>query len=156
LKDFKKLLKSFNNKDGRLHFVSPSSQKLSLHKAFQKQTKFAFGFFAPRLFTKASFRHSLETKNPSLRDRLCREEGIRTLDTVARIHTFQACSFNHSDTSLFIYFSFICSSILSLYSNGSFFQLLLYFTNIAIQIDLDKRINTGCNNITNAIEPNIQ
>jgi hypothetical protein len=30
----------------------------------------------------------------------CREEEIRTLDTVARIHTFQACSFNHSDTSL--------------------------------------------------------
>ncbi len=30
-----------------------------------------------------------------------REEEIRTLDTVARIHTFQACSFNHSDTSLF-------------------------------------------------------
>ncbi len=31
-----------------------------------------------------------------------REEEIRTLDTVARIHTFQACSFNHSDTSLFV------------------------------------------------------
>lgn len=30
----------------------------------------------------------------------CREEEIRTLDTVTRIHTFQACSFNHSDTSL--------------------------------------------------------
>ena len=27
------------------------------------------------------------------------ERGIRTLDTVARIHTFQACSFDHSDTS---------------------------------------------------------
>jgi hypothetical protein len=27
------------------------------------------------------------------------EEEIRTLDTVSRIHTFQACSFNHSDTS---------------------------------------------------------
>ncbi len=27
------------------------------------------------------------------------ERGIRTLDTVSRIHTFQACSFNHSDTS---------------------------------------------------------
>src|SRR5574343_604007 len=32
----------------------------------------------------------------------CREEGIRTLDTVSRIHTFQACSFNHSDTSLYM------------------------------------------------------
>ncbi len=61
-----------------------------------------------------------------------------------------------STTRTPLYFSFICSSILSLYSNGSFFQLLLYFTNIAIQIDLDKRINTGCNNITNAIELNIQ
>ena len=89
--------------DGQLRFTSLSSEKLSLHKAFQKQTKFAFWFFAPRLFTKANFRHSLETKNPSLRDRLCREEGIRTLDTVARIHTFQACSFNHSDTSLFFF-----------------------------------------------------
>ncbi len=27
------------------------------------------------------------------------EMGIRTPDTVARIHAFQACSFNHSDTS---------------------------------------------------------
>ena len=31
----------------------------------------------------------------------CREEGIRTLETRERLHTFQACSFNHSDTSLF-------------------------------------------------------
>ncbi len=27
------------------------------------------------------------------------EEGIRTLDTFSRIHTFQACSFSLSDTS---------------------------------------------------------
>ena len=27
------------------------------------------------------------------------ESGIRTRDTFDRIHTFQACSFNHSDTS---------------------------------------------------------
>ena len=27
------------------------------------------------------------------------EGGIRTLDTRKRIHTFQACSFSHSDTS---------------------------------------------------------
>ncbi len=27
------------------------------------------------------------------------ERGIRTLDTRQRIHTFQACSFSHSDTS---------------------------------------------------------
>jgi hypothetical protein len=31
----------------------------------------------------------------------CREEGIRTLDTVAHILPFQGSSFNHSDTSLF-------------------------------------------------------
>ncbi len=33
---------------------------------------------------------------------LCREEGIRTLDTVSRIPAFQASPFNHSGTSLFI------------------------------------------------------
>ena len=27
------------------------------------------------------------------------EKGIRTLDTVARIHAFQACAFDHSATS---------------------------------------------------------
>ena len=32
---------------------------------------------------------------------LCREEGIRTLDTVTHILAFQASSFNHSDTSLY-------------------------------------------------------
>ncbi len=31
---------------------------------------------------------------------LCREEGIRTPGTVSRTHAFQACSLNHSDTSL--------------------------------------------------------
>ena len=29
------------------------------------------------------------------------EKGIRTLDTVARIHAFQACAFNHSATDPF-------------------------------------------------------
>ena len=61
-----------------------------------------------------------------------------------------------STTRTPLYFSFMCSSILSLYSNGSFFQLGLYFTNIAIQMDLDRRMKTGCNNMTNAIDPNIQ
>ena len=50
--------------DCRFRFAQTSAQKGSLHKAFQKQTLFAFWFFAPRLFTKASFRHSLETKKP--------------------------------------------------------------------------------------------
>jgi hypothetical protein len=27
------------------------------------------------------------------------ERGIRTLETVARLHTFQACAFDHSATS---------------------------------------------------------
>jgi hypothetical protein len=36
----------------------------TLPKAFQTNTACSFGFFAPRLFTKASFRHSLETKKP--------------------------------------------------------------------------------------------
>jgi hypothetical protein len=36
----------------------------SLPKAFQTNATRLFGFFAPRLFTKASFRHSLETKKP--------------------------------------------------------------------------------------------
>ena len=48
-------------------------------------------------------------KNPSgsegCRQRIfllsCGDEGIRTLDRVSPIHTFQACSFNHSDTSPF-------------------------------------------------------
>ena len=33
--------------------------------------------------------------------KFCREDGIRTHDTVTHIQTFQACSFNHSDTSLY-------------------------------------------------------
>ena len=37
---------------------------LDIPKAFQTNTACSFGFFAPRLFTKASFRHSLETKKP--------------------------------------------------------------------------------------------
>ncbi len=49
-------------------------------------------------------------KNPSgsegCRQRIfllsCGDEGIRTLDRVSPIHTFQACSFNHSDTSPFL------------------------------------------------------
>lgn len=35
-------------------------------------------------------------------DENCREEEIRTLDTVTGIHAFQACPFNHSGTSLYI------------------------------------------------------
>ena len=51
-------------RDWRSRFTRTSSQKGSVPKAFQDQTSFALGFFAPRLFTKASFRHSLETKKP--------------------------------------------------------------------------------------------
>ena len=45
-------------------FHSPTSSVGTLPKAFQTNTTCSFGFFAPRLFTKASFRHSLETKKP--------------------------------------------------------------------------------------------
>jgi hypothetical protein len=38
----------------------------TLPKAFQTNTTCSFGFFVPRLFTKASFRHSLETKKPPI------------------------------------------------------------------------------------------
>ena len=31
----------------------------------------------------------------------CGEEGIRTLETLSSLHTFQACQFNHSCTSPF-------------------------------------------------------
>ncbi len=38
------------------------------------------------------------------------EGGIRTLDTNKRIHTFQACSFGHSDTSPnYLYFLYMSS-----------------------------------------------
>ena len=36
----------------------------ALPKAFQTNATRLFGFFSPRLFTKASFRHILETKKP--------------------------------------------------------------------------------------------
>jgi hypothetical protein len=36
-----------------------------------------------------------------LMPKTCREDGIRTHETLSRLHTFQACSFNHSDTSLY-------------------------------------------------------
>ena len=49
-----------------------------------------------------------KTKNPSNFEGYirriflpCGDEGIRTLDRVTPIHTFQACSFDHSDTSPF-------------------------------------------------------
>ena len=41
-----------------------SSSAVALPKAFQTNALRLFGFFAPRLFTKASFRHILETKKP--------------------------------------------------------------------------------------------
>ena len=53
-------------RDCRRHFVVPTSQMGSLPKAFQTITTCSFCFFVPRLFTKASFRHSLETKKPPI------------------------------------------------------------------------------------------
>ena len=47
--------------------------------------------------------HIFETKKPLqlLETAFCREEEIRTLDTVTHILPFQGSSFNHSDTSLY-------------------------------------------------------
>src|SRR6185503_19711961 len=39
------------------------------------------------------------TKKAAARLDIGGEGGIRTRDTLSSIHTFQACSFNHSDTS---------------------------------------------------------
>lgn len=43
---------------------------------------------------------------------ICREEGIRTLDTVSRIPAFQASPFNHSGTSLFLLAGGKCKGLL--------------------------------------------
>lgn len=51
---------------------------------------------SPFLYLHPLHRHSLPTL-PSLHP--CGERGIRTPDTVSRIHTFQACALNHSAIS---------------------------------------------------------
>ena len=75
-------------------------------KPFKSKLRLLFGFLLLVCLRKRAFDTVSKQKTRHFRDRLCREEGIRTLDTVARIHTFQACSFNHSDTSLFYLFLF--------------------------------------------------
>ena len=59
-------------------------------------------FLFDSLVKRKSLTHS-KTKNAPLSGSiiLCREKGIRTLDTVTHILAFQASSFNHSDTSLY-------------------------------------------------------
>jgi hypothetical protein len=59
-------------------------------------------FYAFVAFPKQSFGAQKGIKNAPKREhcKRCREDGIRTHDAVAHIQTFQACSFNHSDTSL--------------------------------------------------------
>ena len=59
-------------------------------------------FYAFVAFPKRSFGAQKGIKNAPYREhcKRCREDGIRTHDAVAHIQTFQACSFNHSDTSL--------------------------------------------------------
>ena|GEM_PF-788371 len=66
----------------------------------KESIRFAHAFFVFHLLLKQAF-HWFKTKNPAICGGLffCGEEGIRTLDTVSRIHTFQACLFNHSSTS---------------------------------------------------------
>ncbi len=46
-----------------------------------------------------SFLKQKSSVTGTLFDYSCGEGGIRTHDTVTRIQTFQACSFDHSDTS---------------------------------------------------------
>ena len=74
--------------------------KFSFTKAFQLNAMRLVCFFASHRFTKASFRHRFETKKPvtfvtGFAERKGFEPPIR-----CRIHAFQACSLNHSDTSL--------------------------------------------------------
>jgi hypothetical protein len=67
---------------------------------------------ASEFFIGADFRTSLVQQDQlenkkrvpvDLKPAFCCGDGeIRTRDTVSRIHTFQACSFNHSDTSPFL------------------------------------------------------
>ena len=59
-------------------------------------------FYAFVAFPKLRFGPQKGIKNAPSREhcKRCREDGIRTHDAVAHIQTFQACSFNHSDTSL--------------------------------------------------------
>ena len=50
----------------------------------------------------------------------CREEEIRTLDTVTRILPFQGSSFNHSDTSLYLFASSVRKNVdLSIRQGGT-------------------------------------
>ena len=85
-----------------------------------------------------SFESKLSTPGAELKNRppaaddfcfVCREEGIRTLDTVTRILPFQGSSFNHSDTSLFGDCKFN-----RIFGISSFFEnRFLYFGQLASQ-----------------------
>ena len=80
-------------------------------KPFKSKLRLLFGFLLLVCLRKQAFDTASKQKTRHFCDRLCREEGIRTLDTVGRIHTFQACSFNHSDTSLFFFHMFVHSFV---------------------------------------------
>ena len=59
------------------------------------------------------------------------ETGIRTLETVSRLHTFQACAFNHSATSpcLMAYPNLkFLSPLIKLYKMQIHSSILLSFT----------------------------
>ena len=80
---------------------SPSSQENSFIKAFQNQTKFDFDFFNTYPLNQASLFRDFVLKKPitfviGFAERKGFEPPIR-----CRIHAFQACSLNHSDTSLY-------------------------------------------------------
>jgi hypothetical protein len=80
-------------------------------------------------------------------DRLSREEGIRTPDAVSRIHTFQACSFNHSDTSLYEYFCF--PSTVKFYSSFyTTYQLCRAANLAAFCLATEYFLCIGCGNVS--------
>ena len=54
--------------------------------------------FRPKRRSSAGFSAPQSATERVARGRIGGGRGIRTLDTVPRIHTFQACAFNHSAT----------------------------------------------------------
>ena len=67
------------------------------------------------------------------------EKGIRTLDTIARIHAFQACAFNHSATSPIIEVNLIINLnlIYSKISSFKIFNIYLNFVDILYILKID-------------------
>ena len=122
-------------------------------KPFKSKLRLLFGFLLLVCLRKRAFDTASKQKTRHSVTGFAERKGF---EPSIRLPAYTLSRRAPSTTRTPLYFSFMCSSILSLYSNGSFFQFSLYFTNMAIQIDLDRRMNTGCKMITNAIDPNIQ